>query len=162
MRKILVFLSACLLSVSAWAVMATPEPIVKVQADGSEVTLQLKGDEFHSYYTRMDGTPVRMDKQGMWINDASVVTPSASARKARRIAQQQQCAATFPLSGSPHSVVILVNFTDQKFQYKQADFEKIVVSNPQAGRAYALELGADGKTVSVTVTVAEPVFTLLE
>ena len=37
----------------------------------------------------------------------------------------------------------------------QADFEKIVVSNPQAGRAYALELGADGKTVSVTVTVAE-------
>ena len=126
MRKILVFLSACLLSVSAWAVMATPEPIVKVQADGSEVTLQLKGDEFHSYYTRMDGTPVRMNKQGMWINDASVVTPSASARKARHVAQQQQFAATFPLSGSPHSVVILVNFTDQKFQYKQADFEKML------------------------------------
>ena len=37
----------------------------------------------------------------------------------------------------------------------QLDFEKIIVSNPQAGRAYALELGADGKTVSVTVTVAE-------
>lgn len=37
----------------------------------------------------------------------------------------------------------------------QSDFEKIIVSNPQAGRAYALELGADGKTVSVTVTVAE-------
>ena len=126
MRKILISLSACLLSVSAWAVMATPEPIVKVQADGSEVTLQLVGDEFHSYYTRMDGTPVRLNKKGMWINDASVAEPSVAARKARRIAQQQNFAATFPLSGSPHSVVILVNFSDQKFQYTQADFEKML------------------------------------
>ena len=119
MRKIFAILGACMLSVCAWAVMATPEPVVKTQADGTEVTLKLKGDEFHSYYTRMDGTPVRLDK-------TSAAVPTAAARKARRIAQQKNFAATFPLSGSPHSVVILVNFSDQKFQYKQEDFEKML------------------------------------
>ena len=115
-----------MVSVCAWCVPATPEPIVKVQADGSEVTLQLRGDEFHSYYTRMDGTPVRLNERGMWIKDASVAVPSEASRKARRIAKQQSFSATFPLSGSPHSVVILVNFKDLKFQYKLSDYEKML------------------------------------
>lgn len=113
-------------SMSAWAVMATPELIVKKQADGSEVQLKLVGDEFHSYYTLVDGTPVSLNKNGMWVKDASVVTPSTSARKARRVAQEKQFSATFPLSGSPHSVVILVNFSDQKFTYKREDFENML------------------------------------
>ena len=113
-------------SMSAWAVMATPELIVKKQADGSEVQLKLVGDEFHSYYTLVDGTPVSLNKNGMWVKDASVVTPSTSARKARRVAQEKQFSATFPLSGSPHSVVILVNFSDQKFTYKREAFENML------------------------------------
>ena len=125
-RYVLTLLAVCLCSVSMWAVMATPEPIVKTQADGSTVTLQLVGDEFHSYYTRMDGTPVRLNKQGMWVNDESVVVPSESARKARRIAQQKQFDANFPLTGSPHSVVILVNFSDLKFKYTKESFEKML------------------------------------
>jgi len=113
-------------STTLWAVMATPEVVTYQQADGSTVSLKLTGDEFHNYHTRLDGTPVRLDAQGMWVDDASVATPSESARKARRIAQQRQFSATFPLSGSPHSVVILVNFKDMKFQYTQEDFYKML------------------------------------
>ena len=114
------------MSVAAWAVMATPELITRTQADGTTVQLRLVGDEFHSYYTRLDGTPVRLNSRGMWVDDASVAKSSATALRARRVAQQKQFAATFPLSGSPHSVVILVNFSDQTFRYTQADFQKML------------------------------------
>ena len=114
--------AALICSASAWAVMATPEPIVKTQADGSKVTLQLRGDEFHSYYTLTDGTPVRLEK-GMWVKDASVAEQPLSARRARRIAQEKNLSGTFPLTGSPKSIVILVNFSDLKFQYKLEDFQ---------------------------------------
>ena len=127
MKRYFILLAAAIVcSTSVWAVMATPEPIVKTQADGSTITLKLVGDEYHSYYTSMDGTPLRLNEGGMWIEDASVAVMPEKARKARRIAQQQQFAATFPLTGSPHSVVILVNFSDSKFRYKQEDFDKML------------------------------------
>ena len=126
MKKIIVSLCASIFSLAAYAVMATPEPIIKPQADGSTVTLKLVGDEFHSYYTSLDGTPLRLDEKGMWIKDASVAVVPEKARRARRVAQQKEFAATFPLSGSPHSVVILVNFSDSKFRYTREDFEKML------------------------------------
>ena len=126
MRKIISILSACLLSASLWAVIASPEPITMSQPDGSSITLRLVGDEFHHYYTLEDGTPVSRNKAGMWVPDASIVSESAAARKARRIAWQQNVAGTFPLKGSPKSVVILVNFKDVQFQYTREDFENML------------------------------------
>ena len=127
MKRYLILLAAAIVcSASVWAVMATPEPIVKTQADGSTISLRLVGDEFHSYYTSLDGTPLRLNEQGMWIKDASVAVMPEKARKARRIAQQKEFSATFPLSGSPHSVVILVNFSDQQFRYTREDFERML------------------------------------
>lgn len=125
-RYLISLLAAILCSISMYAVMATPEPIVKTQADGTTITLQLVGDEFHSYYTTLDGTPLRLNEQGMWVEDASVAVPTPEVRKARRIAQQKQFSATFPLSGSPHSIVILVNFSDLKFQYSREHFERML------------------------------------
>ena len=127
MKRYLILLAAAMVcSASVWAVMATPEPIVKKQADGSTITVRLVGDEFHSYYTSMDGSPLRLNERGMWIEDASVAIMPEKARQARRIAQQKEFAATFPLTGSPHSIVILVNFSDQKFQYTREDFERML------------------------------------
>ena len=126
MKKIFVILSACLMSVAAWAVMATPEPIEFTQADGSTVTLKIVGDEFHHYYTRLDGTPVRLNEQGMWIEDASVVSAPTTSLHARRAAQAQLFSGGFPLSGSPKSVVILVNFKDIQFKYAREDFDKML------------------------------------
>ena len=123
MKKILVILSAILVSTGVWAVMATPELIVKTQSDDSTVTLKMVGDEFHNYYTRPDGTPVRLNKDGMWVNDAQVSIAPEAARKARRVAQQTQKQSSYPLKGSPKSLVILVNFSDLSFQFKLEDFQ---------------------------------------
>ena len=125
-RYILSMVVVCLCCMSAWAVVATPEVITLTQADGSTVSLKLVGDEYHSYYTLLDGTPVRLNKKGMWVEDASVAKPTASSRKARRIAQQKQFSASFPLAGSPHSIVIMVNFKDLKFKHSQTEFEAML------------------------------------
>ena len=126
MKKILTIIGAWWMSVAAWAVMATPEPITMTQGDGSTITLKLVGDEFHHYYTLMDGTPVRCNKAGMWVKDASVVAQPAAAAKARRVAQEQLVSGSFPLKGSPKSVVILVNFKDVSFQYTRDDFDHML------------------------------------
>ena len=126
MKKIFALLIVSYMSAAVWGVVATPEPMELVQADGSVVTLQLRGDEFHSYYTRMDGTPVRLDERGMWVDDASVVAEPESARKARRVAQERLATTSYPLQGSPRSIVILVNFTDVKFRYSREDFERML------------------------------------
>ncbi len=126
MKKIILFFSACVLSISAFAVMATPEPITKTQADGSKVTLRLMGDEFHHYYVREDGAPVSLNDKGFWTEDETAVRPTPSALMMRKNANRNVRLASYPLSGSPKSVVILVNFSDVKFQYKQEDFQQML------------------------------------
>ena len=126
MRKIVSVLLGSLLSIAAYAVMATPEPIVKTQADGTTVTLKLVGDEFHSYYTTLDGTPVRLNNKGMWVKDESVTVMPEKAKKARRIAQQTMLSSNYPLTGSPKSLVILVNFKDLSFKHTLDEFQRLL------------------------------------
>ena len=126
MKKIGLLFSACLLSLAAFAVIATPEPIEVTQADGSVVTVKLVGDEFHSYYTLLDGTPMRRTADNRFVPDASVTVMPESARQLRKAAQHTQISGSYPLSGSPKSLVILVNFKDLKFQYKLADYQQML------------------------------------
>ena len=126
MKKIGLLFCACLLSLAALAVIASPEPIEVTQADGSVVTVKLVGDEFHSYYTLLDGTPVRRTADNRFVPDASVKEMSVAARQIRKAAQQAQISGSYPLTGSPKSLVILVNFTDLKFQYKLEDYQKML------------------------------------
>lgn len=126
MRKIVSFIGVCLWSVGLYAVIASPEPIRVTQPDGSVVTVKVAGDEFHHYYTLMDGTPVRRNESGKFVTDESVTQASPAARKARRVAEQRQLSSSYPLTGSPKSLVILVNFTDLKFQYKLEDFQRML------------------------------------
>lgn len=126
MKKILSILSLCLLSMSMFAVIASPEPIEVTQPDGSTLTVKLVGDEFHSYYTTLDGTPLRRTASGKFVKDASVAEMPAQARKARQVVQKVNFNQNFPLSGSPKSIVILVNFTDVKFTYKVEDFQDML------------------------------------
>ena len=126
MKKIYLALCACVISIGVFAVIASPEPVTVTQPDGSTLTVKLVGDEFHSYYTRLDGTPVRPDNKGRWINDPSVAEPTRVAVKARQTAQQAQISSSFPLTGSPKSLVILVNFQDLKFSYTLDDFQRML------------------------------------
>lgn len=126
MKKILSIFSFCVLSMSLYAVMATPEPLQVTQPDGSVITVKLVGDEFHSYYTTLDGTPLRRMNTGEFVVDHSVVEMPVMARKARQVAQERAFDQNFPLSGSPRSVVILVNFTDVKFQHSLEEFQDML------------------------------------
>lgn len=127
MKKIGLLISACLCCIAAFAVMATPEPIQVVQADGSTRMVRLVGDEFHSYYTDLQGTPLRRNAQGMWVEDPTVAAVPSAALKARRAARMPKTGNNgFPLTGSPKSVVILVNFSDLKFQFTLNDFERML------------------------------------
>ncbi|MCR5049842.1 MAG: M6 family metalloprotease domain-containing protein [Paludibacteraceae bacterium] len=117
---------AVLVSISTQAVPASPDFMTITQPDGSVLKIRLVGDEYHSYYTLEDGTPVRRNKQGKWIEDLSVTQIPESMRKARRAAQERYVASTYPLTGAPKSLVILVNFSDLSFQYKLEDFQKML------------------------------------
>lgn len=126
MKKIVSVLLVSLLTLSAYAIVATPEPIEKTQADGSKITVRLVGDEFHSYYTKMDGTPIRLNDKGMWVEDPSVAEMPERAKRARRVVNEVKVNNRFPLTGAPKSIVILVNFADVKFQYKLDDFQRML------------------------------------
>ena len=117
-------------SLSSYAVIASPETFTITQPNGEVLKVKLVGDEFHSYYTLLDGTPIRRNRQGKWVKDTSITQESTAARKARRIAQQRNLSSTFPLTGSPKSIVILVNFSDLKFQYKLEDFQRMINELP--------------------------------
>ena len=130
MRKYLISLVAALVcSASAFAVIATPEPVAVTQADGSVVNVKLVGDEFHSYYTLLDGTPVRRTAENKFIPDESVAVVPQAAQQARRIARQKQISGSYPLTGSPKSLVILVNFSNLKFKYTLNDFQRMLTES---------------------------------
>ena len=124
--KILTATIAIITSMNSYAVTASPETFTVTQPNGEVLKIKLVGDEFHSYHTLIDGTPIRRNKQGKWVKDGSIAQESTAARKAHRIARQRNLSSTFPLTGSPKSIVILVNFADLKFQYKLVDFQRML------------------------------------
>ena len=126
MKKILLIVLICWVSLASYAVVASPEPIEMVQADGSKVTLKMVGDEFHHYYTTPDGRPMRCNAKGIWVEDESVKEEPQAASRARRVAKERQISGSYPLTGSPKSLVILVNFKDLKFKYTLEDFQKML------------------------------------
>ncbi len=129
MRKFL-FLSAFLL-LSA-AVMAVPAKRITTtvrQSDGSELTLQLRGDENFHFYVDADGQPYCQDKQtGDWVPDTRDVyaiwtTKVQQRHQARRPLQQRvrrlaKATAETPrlVRGVKKGLLILVNFTDVKMK----------------------------------------------
>ena len=56
MKKYLICLLATLVcSISAWAIMASPEPFEYTKPDGTKVMARVYGDEFHSFIESLDG-----------------------------------------------------------------------------------------------------------
>lgn len=137
-------------SMQIYAVPATPYPVTKVQPDGSELTIYLRGDEFFKYELTTDGYLIKSDEQGFYrharrdeANQISLTDirvnpiekrtkqerdflkkeipfPDFSSvrqeRKMQKIAAEPQSISSFPKTGSPQSLVILVNFKDVKFK----------------------------------------------
>lgn len=122
MKKIVILLCSCVLSLSAWAVMASPEPFEYTKADGTKVMARVYGDEFHSYIESLDGELLEGSKSVEMIEEANQV------RRVRRV-QQGAGASAFPAFGSPRSLVLLVGFADLDFGEKQSDFQNLLTQS---------------------------------
>ena len=120
MRKYLLSLAAALVcSVSAWAVMASPEPFEYTRADGTTVMARIYGDEYHSFIESLDG-------ELLWGNrDEEALEHASQIRRARRI-QQAAGSTAFPTKGSPRSLVLLVGFADLDFEQSLQDFQDLL------------------------------------
>lgn len=116
------------MSASLWAVTATPYPFSVTQPDGTTITVRLHGDEYHAYYTTVDGTPLRRLDNGFFVEDQTVLDEFASIATQRRVAaiRPKAEASTFPLTGSPKSLVLLVGFQDLPFDQTREDFHKLL------------------------------------
>ncbi len=108
-----------ILTVAAYSVPATPLPVKVTLADGSTAELYLRGDEHAHYYTTLDSVPVRIE-QGKLIEDFTL--PQTTLQKRRKAQVSNAKISTFPNTGSPRSIVILVNFADKKFIHSREDF----------------------------------------
>ena len=131
MRKISFVISLLLLSTGLYAVPATPEPIVRVLADGSTDTVYLHGDEYHHFMTDCHG---RMIAGSEYTDE--ILQQEAATR--RRAPQQQKLYSYVPSKGTVRVPVILVNFSDLSFSLENPQeqfddlFNKNGGSNPNA------------------------------
>lgn len=133
-------LICAIMLVAAQMVFAMPAKkgkFVKVQPDGTTITLQRHGDEFFHWTTREDGTVVALDANGFYV-PASLPTQErlggrkladmeAAAIRAKRAAsnQLQMASGTYK---TYHFPVVLVQFSDVKFTSETAnnDFYRLL------------------------------------
>ncbi len=119
MKKIAVIFSLVWLSISAYAVMASPEPFEYTKPDGTKVMARMYGDEFHSYIESIDGELLSGERDSVALKEASQV------RRIRRI-QQAAGSSAFPTKGSPRSLVLLVSFSDLEMGESLQDFRDLL------------------------------------
>lgn len=122
MKKIVALFSFVWLSISAYAVMASPEPFEFTKADGTKVMARMYGDEFHSYIESLDGELLQGSR------DVEVLESAAERRRAHRV-QQAAGGSSYPTTGSPRSLVLLVAFSDLAFGETHQDFQDLLTKS---------------------------------
>lgn len=154
MKKILTCLFAIMLSLPLWAVTASPYPFEVTQPDGTSIMVKLVGDEYHAYYTTVDGTPLRRLDNGFFVKDQSVVdeSPTVAAKRRSAAIRPRQEIDGFPLTGSPKSLVLLVGFEDLPFEQSRDDFYKLL---NESGYSYN---GATGSCRDYFIAASDSLF----
>ena len=109
MRKFIVLIISLCISVAAWSIPATPEPIVRLLEDGSTDTVYLHGDETYHYMT---------DVRGRVVEGSAIRTDIAAAPS--RAPQRTMLTSFVPKKGTVRIPVILVNFSDVSFTLDNA------------------------------------------
>ena len=158
MKRVLVSLLFVSLYFFSYAVKAYPGLISTIQPDGSTISYFLHGDENFSYMVSEEGYILTYDEKGFLVyGSLDVVTeriqPSPSSptrfvdveselkaisevRVLRGQSAVMRAASNkgYPLTGSPKSLVILVNFSDCSFKSKTAksDFVNLLNQNDYA------------------------------
>ena len=152
MKKIIILSAILALTVQvSWAIPAKKGKIVKVQPDGSRITILIHGDEFLHWTTTEDGTVVAPDSTGVFrpaskpvremfggrlASDAAAAAIRAKRSAAMKASMNKGSVTTY------HFPVILVQFSDTTFS----------VNNPQTAFSNLLNqegYSANGATGSV-------------
>lgn len=131
-------------------------------SDGTQVKVQLVGDEFMHYYQSADGTRYLYDAASATYQVYSDTHFSASRRKAvarrakannRRAVRRKADAASI-FQGTKKGLIILAQFTDSKFQsdhnlslYKKVINGENYTDNGFYGQRERLLQGAECRTV---------------
>jgi M6 family metalloprotease-like protein len=153
MKKIVsLFILALVFSNLSYAVKAYPGLISYQQPDGSLVKYYLVGDENYSYMVSEDGYLLSYADNGFLVygdlcENNEIIKPSKKRVKAFSVSRQldslskvrigklyspQKRASNnvgYPVTGSPKSLVILVNFSDVKFKSSTATQDFIDLLN---------------------------------
>lgn len=117
MKKQILSLLVLAVSISLYGVVASPEPFTITMEDGRTITVVQHGDEYHSYLTDMNGNIVK---------GHIPTAEEATAIGMRRQKNQKMLGGHFPLTGTPRSVAILVNFQDVRFEHTLQDFYNLL------------------------------------
>lgn len=115
-NRLLTLASVVALTATLHAVPAYRGPIEKAQADGSVITVYQHGDEHFHYFTLADGTWVAENEQGMFVKTEPLSAEQVNARRSRsRYNAPAKTQTATPLNIAPRGLIILVNFSDVKF-----------------------------------------------
>lgn len=134
MKKIGFIVVFCALITSAWAIPARKRAVVRVQPDGTEVTVYLHGDEHFHWMTNERGEWIRLEEDGFYrVTDQLTAEEIQTKRMAapRRVEYK----AT-PLNIAPRGLVILVNFQDVAFTTTKAEMDSMLTGQNYT-RAYS-------------------------
>lgn len=117
---------------SAYASKAVSRKIEVTLTDGSHRTVRLIGDEHFSCYASTQGELI-MREGTAWRLATETEQAAAKTRlsRAKALRANEKITATrpFPHVGNPKALVIMVDFTDQKFTYEKDVFNSLFNSS---------------------------------
>lgn len=133
-RRMKKFLTTCLLACAAltgtYAAKAITTPFQVTLQDGKTVMAQIHGDEHFHFYTTTSGELIIFENDTWRMAtdaDKEQLTKKQKAATARRKANEKITATRpFPHVGTPKALVIMVDFSDQRFQYTKNDINKLL------------------------------------
>ena len=129
LRVFLLTLSAVVVSQCVLAVPARPGFSVYRTADGTEVSLEMVGDEFGHWLEDIDGNTYHLTDDGTVVKSAQTVAQLSKARKSSpRYQASRPHRAVGTVNLAPRGIVILVNFKDvsMKSTNNQSAFNELM------------------------------------
>ena len=125
MKKIGLLLAFCAVMSSVWAIPARKGGIVRVQPDGSEVTVYQHGDEHFHWLTNEDGEWLRQDEDGFF---RVIEALNQTEIEARRMASPKRVMhKEVPLNIATRGLIILVNFKDVAFTTPKGELDSALM-----------------------------------
>ena len=156
MKKLLLTLCLCLVTVATWAVKAWPLPVTITQPDGTELTVFGYGDEDLHWYTTSDGVLLAHVGTAFYV---AKITPEGLIEATTQLAHERPLREAAELS--------LVKAQDRELFFKKAPEHKRLAEihrigvNPNASPSYFPHVGTP-KAIVILVEFSDVKFTVTD